>query len=222
MRRCTGFLFAGLLLIAAPGFAQVDQATWGVTGGLTPTWRMPGGLLESAFGAQKIDLHGQEFEIGLVRGRKNGGEWGVSLVRKRFSKDATVVLSGKSGQGSFTTTDAELLGFEVHRFFAFATIADKAQIGINVAGGVGQLRGFVDASYIPSNTADLRAAAPVRAVDIFDFIDKDITKLPLLKVELAVAALAGDRVKVRIGGGFNFPGFQVVSVTFSYLMGHDR
>jgi len=34
--------------------------------------------------------------------------------------------------------------------------------------------------------------------------------------------LVCERVKVRVSGGFNMPGIQVVSVSFSYLLGQDR
>ena len=36
------------------------------------------------------------------------------------------------------------------------------------------------------------------------------------------AILAGERLKIRVSGGFNMPGFQVVSLSFSYLLGQDR
>lgn len=223
MRYRIGFLFAATLLVSAtPGFAQIDNTTWGLEVGFTPSWKMPGQALAGAFGADQIDLHGREFRIGVVRGRTFGGEWGVSLVHKRFADDGIVVLSSSSGKGSFTTTDAEMLGFEVHRFFAFGTIAKQVQIGVNLAGGAGQLRGYVDASYVPSNPTQTRANALVRTADIFDYVDKHITWLPMAKAELGAAVLAGDRVKVRITGGFNFPGYEVASVSVTYLMGHDR
>jgi hypothetical protein len=34
--------------------------------------------------------------------------------------------------------------------------------------------------------------------------------------------LIGERLKLRVSGGFNMPGFQVVSLSFSYLLGQDR
>jgi hypothetical protein len=223
MRHRIGFLIAAVLLASAtPGFAQIDNPTWGLEVGFTPSWQMPGQALAGAFGADQIDLHGSEFRIGVVRGRTMGGEWGVSLVNKRFGNDGIVVLSSSSGKGSFTTTDAEMLGFEVHRFFALATIAKQVQIGVNLAGGAGELRGYVDASYVPSNPTQTRANAPVRTRDIFDYVDKKITWLPMAKAELGVAVLAGERMKVRVTGGLNFPGYEVASVSVTYLMGHDR
>jgi hypothetical protein len=223
MRYRIGFLLAAVLLVSAtPGFAQIDNTTWGLEVGFTPVWQMPGQALAGAFGADTIDLHGREFRIGVVRGRTNGGEWGVSLVNKRFSEDAIVVLSSSSGKGSFTTTDAEMLGFEVHRFFAFAKVGPHVQLGVNLAGGAGELRGYVSASYVPSNPTQTRASALVRTADIFDYVDKNITWLPMAKAELGAAFLAGDRVKIRVSSGFNFPGYQVASVSVTYLMGRDR
>jgi len=37
-----------------------------------------------------------------------------------------------------------------------------------------------------------------------------------------VTALVGDRLKVRVSSGLNLPGFQVVNMSFSYLLGEDR
>jgi hypothetical protein len=51
---------------------------------------------------------------------------------------------------------------------------------------------------------------------------RQIDWAPVGRAELAVAALVGERLKVRVSGGFNMPGFQVVSLSFSYLLGQDR
>jgi hypothetical protein len=42
------------------------------------------------------------------------------------------------------------------------------------------------------------------------------------RAEIGAATLIGERFKVRVSGGFNMPGFQVISLSFSYLLGQDR
>ena len=43
--------------------------------------------------------------------------------------------------------------------------------------------------------------------------------LPLGRVELAGAVLIGPRFKVRVGGGFSYPGTNAVAVTGVYFFG---
>ena len=102
--------------------------------------------------------------------------------------------------------------------FPFARAGEHVQIGVNLGGGIAQLRGFVTGSFRGVTSTDFTLPFP----EAFVAAGREIDWLPLARAELAAAALVGERVKVRVSGGFNMPGFQVVSLSFSYLLGQDR
>jgi len=214
----------GLLLcvcaLAFPGGAQaqIDDTSWGITAGVSPRWSMPGTLLAELFDATTLDVKGPEFRVGVIRGTTLGGEWGVSLIHKRLSKESTLAIEGSDDVLLVVADDAELLGVEVHRFFPFARAGEHLQIGANLGGGIAQLRGFVTGSYRGITSTDFTLRFP----EAFVAAGREIDWLPLARAELAAAALVGERLKVRVSGGFNMPGFQVVSLSFSYLLGQDR
>jgi hypothetical protein len=93
---------------------------------------------------------------------------------------------------------------------------------MNLAGGIAELRGFVRGDYDPVRSEAQRFTALVPTRAIFEYAGRDIDWLPLGKAELGVTTLIGERVKVRVSGGVNLPGFHIVNVGFSYLLGHDR
>lgn len=207
-------------LAAAPdtASAQIDQPSWGITGGFAPLWKVPDQLGE-LFDADTLDIKGQEFRIGLIRGTTFGGEWGVTLVHKRLSKEGIVAVRQSNDVISVVTDDAEMLGVEVHRFFSFVR-AGRAQIGLNVGGGLAQMRGFVTGSVDPGDGTAIRAR--IGFSELFSLAGQELDFFPLARAEVAVAALVGDRVKVRVGSGFNMPGIQLASVSVSWLLGTDR
>ncbi len=218
----TSMLLLGLLLASPrPGLAQIDNTAWGLTGGFSPRWQVPAAI-EGSFDTSQVDITGREFRIGVVRGTTFGSEWGVSLVHKRLDKTSSVSVDGSDGVARFVTEDAELLGVEVHRFFPFGRIGERVQIGINLAGGLAQLRGFVRGEFDPLSPGAQSFTALVPTRDIFEYGGRTIDWLPLGKAELGVTTLIGDRAKVRISSGLNLPGYQLVNVSFSYLLGQDR
>jgi hypothetical protein len=162
-------------------------------------------------------VKGPEFRVGVIRGTTMGGEWGVSLIHKRLSKESTIEVEGSNDLFTVVADDAELIGVEVHRFFPFAR-AGKVQIGVNLGGGIAQLRGFVTGRQTGVTTTDFTLPFP----DAFTVTGTEIDWIPLARAELGAAILAGDRLKVRVSGGFNMPGFQIISLSFSYLLGQDR
>jgi hypothetical protein len=210
-------LVACVLALPAVARAQIDDTTWGITAGFSPQWSIPSSLLNGLFDATRLDVKGPEFRIGVIRGTTLGGEWGVSLIHKRLSKESTIQIEGSNSLLTVQANDAELLGLEVHRFFPFAR-AGHVQIGVNLGGGVAQLRGFVTGAFVSTTSANFTLPFS----DAFDLTGRQIDWLPLGRAELAAAAMLGERTKVRVSGGFNMPGFQVVSVSFSYLLGQDR
>ncbi len=214
-----GFLLVVCVLaLPARAQAQIDDTSWGITAGVSPRWSMPGTLLAELFDATTLDVKGPEFRVGVIRGTTLGGEWGVSLIHKRLSKESTLEIEGSNDVLVVLADDAELLGLEVHRFFPFARAGEHVQVGVNLGGGIAQLRGFVTGSLRGVTSTDFTLPFP----EAFVTAGREIDWLPLARAELAAAALVGERVKVRVSGGFNMPGFQVVSLSFSYLLGQDR
>jgi hypothetical protein len=218
-RRCAWLAaVASLCVLPAPAFAQIDDSSWGITAGISPRWSMPGSLLAGVFDATTLDVKGPEFRLGVIRGTTLGGEWGVSLIHKRLSKESTLEIEGSSNDVvTVVTEDAELIGVELHRFFPFA-LAGRVQVGVNVGGGIAQLRGFVTGAYTGTTSTTFTLPFP----EAFGVTGREIDWLPLGRAELGAAALVGERLKVRVSGGFNMPGFQIVSLSFSYLLGQDR
>lgn len=210
-------LFALVVLAPAPAFAQLDETSWGVTVGFSPLWKVPTQFAE-LIPDTTLDIRGTDFRVGIVRGTTFGGEWGVSLVHKRLSQESVIVIDDGGDRISVTADDAEMLGIEVHRFFSFARIG-RAQIGLNLGGGLAQMRGFLTGTVDQRQGGALSAQIPFK--DVFSLAGQELEFFPLGRAELAVAALVGDRVKVRVGGGFNMPGIQMASVTVSVLLGND-
>jgi hypothetical protein len=219
MNRCAVLLAcACVLAIPRPSAAQIDDPAWGITAGFSPQWSVPGDWLAGLFDASSLEVKGPEFRIGVIRGTTLGGEWGVSLIHKRLAKESTLAIEGSTDILTVVADDAELVGVEVHRFFPFARPGNRVQIGVNLGGGIAQLRGFVTGSYVGVTSTDFTLPFP----EAFVVAGREIDWIPLARAELAVAALMGERMKVRVSGGFNMPGFQIVSLSFSYLLGSDR
>jgi hypothetical protein len=219
VNRWLAFIAVTCVLIAPlPAAAQIDDPSWGITAGVSPQWSIPGDWIAALFEATTVDVKGPEFRLGIIRGTTLGGEWGVSLVHKRLSKQSTVAVEGSDDLVTLVADDAELLGVEVHRFIPLLRAGERVQVGLNVGGGVAQLRGFVTASYLGATSTDF--TLPFH--DILSVTGRQIDWAPIGRAELGVATLVGERLKVRVSGGFNMPGFQIASVSFSYLLGQDR
>jgi hypothetical protein len=210
-------LFGAVVALPAPALAQLDETAWGVSVGVAPLWKVPS-QLTNLVPDTELDIKGYDLRVGIVRGRTFGGEWGVSLVHKRLSKDSLIAVRDGDSTVRIQADDAEMLGVEVHRFFAFARVG-RAQIGLNVGGGVAQLRGFLSGSLHGDQGADISTTVSFR--DVFELAGAEIKAFPLARAEVAVAAMLGDRVKLRFGSGFNMPGIQVASITASVLLGND-
>jgi hypothetical protein len=208
----------GLLGLPMSAAAQIDDTSWGITGGFSPQWSVPGGVLADLFDASDLDVKGPEFRLGVIRGTTLGGEWGISLIHKRLSRESTIAIEGSDSLVNVVADDAEMLGVEVHRFFPFGTIGNRVQLGVNLGGGIAQLRGFVTGAYVSATQANFTLPFS----EAFEVTDREIDYLPIGRAEIAAAVLAGERLKVRFSGGFNMPGFQVFSVSFSYLLGQDQ
>jgi hypothetical protein len=92
------------------------------------------------------------------------------------------------------------------------------QIGVNLGGGIAQLRGFVSGVQIGTTSTNFALPFP----EAFVVAGSEIDWIPIGRAELGVATLIGERLKIRVSGGFNMPGYQIISLSFSYLLGQDR
>lgn len=207
--------FAAVFAVGAPARAQIDQPSWGLAFGFAPLWKVPDGL-GTFVDASTLDVSGREFSGGIIRGTTSGGEWGVTLVHKRLSKESVATLAQTNGSISLVTDDAELLGVEVNRFFPFAR-AGRVQVGVNLGGGVAQMHGFATVTSAARSSASVRA--PIGLSEVLELAGNGGRVFPLARAEIAASATVGDRVKVRVGSGFSMPGIQLVSVTVSTLLG---
>jgi hypothetical protein len=241
------FIGCVLGLLACTGTARAQDATrWGVSTSFVPTWTVPdnlkvvfGGVPDPGASASAFNVTGSEFRIGFVRGQDFGGDKGVSFVRKKFARDSRIAERNIYNSFDFrgrpiTVTEGfdyaldgvTLTGVEYDRFRPFATIKNRAQIGLYYGGGIGFLQGDARGVRFDSTgtTSEVRPANALYPED-----DKDVALLnvagvslkpvPLAKFELAVAGIVAPGLKVRASGGFNFPGYQKASISVVYLFG---
>lgn len=210
-------LFVAVFATPSHAYAQLDEPSWGLIVGFAPIWRVPDSF-KNVFGATQLEIEGLEFRGGLIRGTTFGGEWGVVLVHKRISEKSVIAVRQARDVISVVAEDAELLGVELHQFLPFAR-AGRAQIGAVVGGGLAQMRGFLVGTVRQGNTPPVETNLPFG--QLFELSGRKLRLFPLGRVEIAVNALVGDRVKLRFGSGFNMPGIQLFSVSTSVLLGRD-
>jgi hypothetical protein len=223
---------AAAVLVGGSNPALAQDSSWGVIGGLTPSWRVPDNAIKNLFDARAVDLSGSELRIGIVRGQEFGGDWGVSLINKKFKEGSTVTRQSDydvADRGTFpallgfTTTNTSLLGVELHKYANLATIKDRVQLGMVFGGGIGQLRGTVNRHaevFINEGEADiLNFNESVVASELFAPLGFEIEYVPLFRTELAVSGIVAPGLKVRASGGFNMPGTQVFSISAIYFFG---
>ena len=229
-------LLAIMWLLPASGFAQ-DESHWGVAVSITPKWKVPD-RFKFVFDAQTIDITSQDFSIGIARGRTLGGDWSVSYVRKNFkdgsySDDTEVSCDDFGVPGCFrqgsrrTLNNGTLSGIEALKFISFGTIKERVQIGMNVGGGIGSLKGDLEVREFdvdvtcPQGRCTGRQREDVFTVDVNDEDNRlyPLPVYPLGKVEVAVGVILAPGLKVRASGGLDFPGTRTFAITGVYLIG---
>ena len=108
---------------------------------------------------------------------------------------------------------------------AFVTIKRRAQIGLNVAGGVSKFEGAVEFHEFDTDfTFDPRTGQVTnrRVESVSSRPMSDIptfSPFPFGRVEAAVAVILAPGVKIRGSGGFDFPGYTMFSITGVFLFG---
>jgi hypothetical protein len=249
------FVLIVFLVVAFTGAANAQEATrWGVTGSFAPTWKVPedlsgvfGGVPDPDASTSAFDIKGSEFRIGFVRGKEFGGDYSVSLVRKRFASDSRIaqqftydkyvfnprsgyVVDGTYNEGfDYALNGVTLTGVEYVRFRPFATIKRRVQVGLNYGGGIGVLQGNATGytfglegatpQVLPADNLKLDSSEHSEPAGLMNIAGYTLKPIPLAKLELAVAGMVAPGLKVRASGGFNFPGYQVASFSFVYLFG---
>jgi hypothetical protein len=96
--------------------------------------------------------------------------------------------------------DSQLEGVEIYRSIPIVTIRDRVQVGISGGVGAGVMRGDV------MQTALGEPTVTESARDLFTFDHKVSPVVPLARLELAGTYVATPQLRIRITGGFAFPG----------------
>jgi hypothetical protein len=161
-----------------------------------------------------------------------------------FASDSTECFNPDPNQPEICLRNLEqnlfesvmLNGFEVDWFYAprFGRIKNRVQIGLNVGGGIGKFKGTIhkvedrqEPVFIPGPPPTRDNPNPgrgtVRIVDVHEeernpVEDELLSVFPMAKIELMGTFIAVPAVKIKVAGGFNFPGtgFRVLGV---YLFG---
>ncbi len=236
-------LFSTLvLLVASPkdGFAQ--NSRWGVSVSASPEWTITQQFRDLLSDEDEtVNIEGSEFAVGLVRGSTLGGDVSFNYVRKPwkdglgFASDSTNCFIPGPSQPQICLRDQEqnlfenvmLNGFEVNWFFApgFGRIKNRVQIGLNVGGGIGKFKGTIhkiedrqEPVFVPGPGGGTTRIVNVHEEERNPVEDELLSVFPMAKIELMGAVIAMPAVKIKVAGGFNFPGtgFRVLGV---YLFG---
>ena len=220
------FFVAVLLTSIAPvpAFAQLSESKhWGVSVSFTPKWEAMD-RFRDVFLEEEGTIEGTEFTIGFARGSMRGGDWGVSFVRKPFKDGSTFSETSMDCVpefGCFSSTrtlvfrQVYLRGVEYHWSKPFVTFADRVQVGMNISAGAGFVEGNIE------ETHELTAPPPAPGFqETFVGPAKDTLwpVYPLFKAEAEGSVAVAPGLKVKVSGGFNFPGI-TARVAAVYLIG---
>jgi len=235
LHSCVRLLIA-LVLCSAPGLASAQTATatvshWGVGVSYSPRWVSDNTFKDVFISEGEENVEGTEFSIGFVRGSTRGGDIGVSYVRKPFKDGSlTEAESDCSSPGScysFTQTremqGVFVQGVEVHGFLAFATIKNRVQIGVNIAGGIGAVRGTVRQTTVFESSTTLPNGQPIietdTSVETGPAADYMLKYFPLGKAEVEAALIVAPGLKIKFAGGLNVPSTVSFRIAAVYLIG---
>jgi hypothetical protein len=101
---------------------------------------------------------------------------------------------------------------------SFGTVADHVQFGLTIAGGVGEL----DGTLIQRTVALPGLTQTITTVDAEELFAPGGTRwpvVPLGRLTFNVAGVLTNSLKVRAGGGFNMPGYEIFDIGVVYLFG---
>lgn len=236
------------LLTTVTASAQSDREShWGLRGSFTPSWDVPQRLMEievlQDYIGQASEITGAEFAVGLVRGRRLGGDWGLAYFRKTVSDSTRIDISNGDAcinvgatlqcgpnRDVYTTSGLAFHGVELHKFVPWFTIKRRVQFGMNLGLGAMVVSGGTVTKTSAATTFEfdpatrqtvLRTTESTVTLDGHGFLE-DLgvpSALPVAKFELAMTGILTEKLKVRVSGGINLPGAQKVSVTAVYFFG---
>lgn len=246
--RTTLLFVAAIVLLAAPNARAQSPSSaptfadrWGVVVSVVPKWKVPTGdsplakLAELSLDNADLgtNVEATDFRIGLARGGYLRGEWTLSLVRRSFMNGSTqgAITSDCGAPGGcsqfgveYTYNGTSLTGMEAGKFIPWGTIAQRVQIGSDIALGLGWYRGTVTRREATTDFVFQGSgpSVPVTTIETARVPASQLSKInPTLlgRLELAAAVIVTPNVKVRASGGLNYPGAQSFSLSLLYFFG---
>ena len=194
----------GLLLTGMSTEAAAQRKSWGLTASLVPSWKTVD-QLKILYGADRVDLSGGEFRVGIVRGRSDKGDWGLSFVQKTFKAGGVI----ENGTQRFVLDDGVVMrGAVIHGAPVLGRIGDHFQIGLVFSAGAAAVKGSAHENGLV-----------VDAKKAFQPFGVETSVQPLGGLELAAAIVAGPNFKVRMTGGFSWPGIVQFGIGGLYFFG---
>jgi hypothetical protein len=155
----------------------------------------------------------------------------VSFVRKTLASDSSLVRSGGAFCGpnqncvvtttTYSGSGVSLVGGKIHKFVSFGTIANRVQIGLNIAAGAASVRGTVNkytVAAVPQGP-NFVAVGTTTTAAAKELMPSGLSVMPLLDFQLGLGVILAPGLKIKVLGGVNFPGYQVASVSVVYLFG---
>lgn len=249
MRKAGIAVLTGIILssVVAPATAQTrlteggllveeEASYWGLRFSFTPKWTSinetwafwvpPDSAINNG---PNVDITGPEWQVGFVRGRPNGSDWGLSLVRK-FVKDGSRIDDPDSAEFFCSptpcpefdlfleTSGVGLTGVLIHRSATIGRIGSRVQIGANFSGGMG----IFDGTYTRQDVDFTGGTGPVVVTIVEDAEGPMGRFMPLGTVEAAFSVIAAPGLKVRVSGGLDWPGYRTFNVNLLYFFGTPR
>lgn len=231
IRRTLAATLLALVLVPAMARAQESPKLFGIRASFAPEWKGQESY-KSIFGLDGTGtINGSDLTIGFARGTNLGGEWGVSYIRKKLKTDGIVDAEGGTcgTNCSFAFTETStfdnvyLDGVEAHFSIPFVTIKRRVQVGLSLGFGAGFPKGTVHQVVEDVNVTPGPGGQPITQAnrDEFDEAAKDVffPVIPIVKVEAEVGVILAPGLKVRAGGGFNFPSQKALHMAVVYLFG---
>jgi len=222
-------------VVSAQTQNQNKISHWGVRVSFVPAWEMTNSLKDKLFDTNEVGtMKGKEVSIGFVRGSTRGGDWGVSFNRKPFDNASGWVSTDQDCFNQAQTIcrphikttafdGVYLNAFEIHWFKPFVTIANRAQVGLNVGGGIGSMKGNVVITTDRFEPTGFNQNGPTGFRQVHEeetslAKDEILPVFPLFKLEAAGAIIVAPALKLQVAGGFNFPAYSF-RVGVVYLIG---
>lgn len=225
-----------LIVWPVASFAQTGESShWGVRVSFAPSWEISDSVRKVLFEeGEQGNISGSEFGIGFVRGSRLGGDWGVSYVRKPWDDGSG---STSTDQDCFNqaqticrprtestlTRGVYLDAVEIHWFVRFVTIKERVQIGLNVAGGIGSVKGDAISTTDRFEATGFNQQGPtgfrqIHEEEVLAAKDELLPVFPLVKLEAVGSVTVAPGLKVQVAGGLNFPAYSA-RIGLVYLIG---